>query len=240
MAYDPRFGGGVRVAVCHFGDDALDSIVTAAGPGGGPHVRVWNADGSPNGGGFMAYDPGFSGGVYVGCGDVDPSNPGDEIITGAGAGGGPHVKVFDRDGNLRGQFMAYDPHFTGGVRVAASGPDVVTAPGPGGGPHLRLWSVLGVEMAGWMAYDPSFTGGVYVAGGNVLGDATPEVITGAGEAGGPHVRVWNQTGQEQTAFMAFQTTSDHGARVAAAHVPGGAIVAGSGTGGPSLMRVITL
>ena len=37
--------------------------------------------------------------------------------------------------------------------------------------------------------------------------------------------------------MAFQTASDHGARVAAARVPGGAVVAGSGTGGPSLMRV---
>ncbi|HVT75716.1 MAG TPA: SpoIID/LytB domain-containing protein, partial [Acidimicrobiales bacterium] len=74
MAYDPHFTGGVRVAVCHFGDDALDSIVTSPGPGGGPHVRVWNADGSPHNGGFMAYDPGFTGGVYVGCGDVDPTN----------------------------------------------------------------------------------------------------------------------------------------------------------------------
>ena len=124
----------MRVAVCHFGADATDSIVTSPGAGGGPHVRVWNADGSPQSGGFMAYDPGFIGGVYVACGDVDPANPGDEIITGAGAGGGPHVKVFVRDGNLLGEFMAYDPKFTGGVRVAGSGANIVTAPGPGGGP----------------------------------------------------------------------------------------------------------
>jgi SpoIID/LytB domain protein len=240
MAYDGKFSGGVRVAVCHFGEDALDSIVTAPGAGGGPHVRVWNADGSAYSGGFMAYDPSFTGGVYVGCGDVDPAHPGDEIITGAGPGGGPHVKIFDRDGNVLGQFMAYDPKFTGGVRVAASGANVVTGPGPGGGPHVRLFNLLGTEMGGWMAYDPAFTGGVYVAGGNVTGDEAPEVITGAGEAGGPHVRVFNQTGGEITGFMAFQTSSDHGARVAAAHVPDGAVIAGSGTGGPSLMRVIVL
>src|SRR5205085_77423 len=83
-------GGGVRVAVCHFGEDATDSIVTSPGAGGGPHVRVFNAAGVAAGGGFMAYDPTFTGGVYVGCGDVDPTNTGDEIITGPGAGGGPH------------------------------------------------------------------------------------------------------------------------------------------------------
>jgi hypothetical protein len=188
----------------------------------------------------MAYDPGFSGGVYVACGDVDPTNAGDEIITGPGAGGGPHIKVFDRNGNLLSQFMAYDPGFTGGVRVAGATNMLVTGPGPGGGPHVRIFSLAGLELGGFMAYDPKFTGGVYVAAGNVTGDAAPEVITGAGEAGGPHVRVFNTQGSETTGFMAFQTTSDHGARVAAAHVPGGAVVAGSGTGGPSLLRVITL
>ena len=188
----------------------------------------------------MAYDPGFTGGVYVGCGDVDPTNPGEEIITGPGAGGGPHIRIFDRDGNLRGEFMAYDPKFTGGARVAGSGNLVVTAPGPGGGPHVRLFGLGGVEVAGFMAYSPTFTGGVYVAGGNVTGDAGAEVITGAGEAGGPHVRGFNTQGNEVVGFMAFQTSSDHGARVAAAHVPDGAVVAGSGPGGPSLMRVITL
>jgi SpoIID/LytB domain protein len=240
MAYDPKFSGGVRVAVCHFGEDALDSIVTAPGAGGGPHVRVFNAAGVAAGGGFMAYDPSFTGGLYVGCGDVDPTNPGDEIITGPGAGGGPHVKVFDRDGNVRGQFMAYDPKFTGGVRVAGGPGFVVTAPGPGGGPHVRLFNLVGAEMGGFMAYASNFTGGVYVAAGNVFGDGGPEVITGAGDAGGPHVRVFATGGNELTGFMAFQTSSDHGARVAAAHVPGGAVVAGSGTGGPSLLRVIPL
>lgn len=241
MAYVPKFSGGVRVAVCRFaGDDATDSIVTAPGPGGGPHVRVFSASGAPLGGGFMAYDPSFTGGVYVGCGDIDPTNPGDEIITGAGPGGGPHVKVLDRNGNVRDQFFAYDAKFTGGVRVAGAANMLVTAPGPGGGPHVRLFGLGGLDVGGFMAYAPTFTGGVYVASGNVAGDAGPEVVTGAGEAGGPHVRIFSTNGVEVTGFMAFQTPRDHGARVAVAHLPSPAIVAGSGTGGPSLIRVIAL
>ncbi|MEY2426622.1 MAG: hypothetical protein QOI61_2194 [Actinomycetota bacterium] len=240
MAYDPNFGGGVRVAACQLGEDATDSIVTAPGPSGGPHVRVFDASGVPVGGGFMAYAPNFTGGIYVGCGDIDPTNPGEEIITGAGAGGGPHVRVFDRDGNLRTEFYAYDSRFTGGVRVAGSGNMVVTGPGAGGGPHVRLFTLGGVDVGGFMAYASNFAGGIYVAGGDVIGDAVPEIITGAGETGGPHVRVFNAAGSELNGFMAFATASDHGARVAAARVPGGAVVAGSGTGGPSLLNVITL
>ncbi len=240
MAYDSKFGGGVRVAACQLGEDTTDSIVTAPGASGGPHVRIFNASGNPVSGGFMAYAPNFTGGIYVGCGDIDPTNPGEEIITGAGAGGGPHVRVFDRDGGLRTEFYAYDSRFTGGVRVAGSGNAVVTGPGPGGGPHVRLFTLGGVDVGGFMAYAQNFAGGIYVAGGDVIGDAVPEVITGAGDTGGPHVRVFNAAGSELHGFMAFPTSTGRGARVAAARVPGGAVVAGSGIGTPSSLRVTTL
>src|SRR5262245_59116992 len=62
---------------------------------------------------------------------------GDLLVTGSGVGGGPHVKVFDAStGALRFEFAAYDPAFTGGVRVATADvtgdriPDILTAPGP--------------------------------------------------------------------------------------------------------------
>jgi len=241
FAYSTGFLGGVRVAVCNlYNDGAPEEIVTAPGPGGGPHVRLFSRDGNSISPGFMAYNPGFSGGVYVGCGDVDPANPGDEIITGAGAGGGPHVRVFDKDGRLLSEFLAYDSRFDGGVRVASAGNRIVTAPGAGGGPHVRVLGPTGVEVGGFFAYAPSFSGGVYVAGGDVLGDGTEEIVTGAGESGAAHVRVFSPGGAELLGLYAFETGNDRGARVAAGRIPGGALVAGSGGGRQALVRVLPL
>ena len=50
--------------------------------------------------GFFAYDPGFAGGVFVACGDVDGDGR-PEIVTGPGAGSGPEVDVFSASGQRR-------------------------------------------------------------------------------------------------------------------------------------------
>jgi hypothetical protein len=200
LAYDPAFHGGVRVAVGNVDTSSnLNEIITGAGPGGGPHVRVFSSGGTPLGPGFFAYDPAFTGGVFVAAGDVDPA-AGDEIVTGAGAGGGPHVRVFSGPGGtpVGNGFFAYDLAFHGGVNVAVGNVDnsgskeIVTGPGVGGGPDVRVFAATGSEIGkGFFAYDPAFRGGVFVASGNVDGQAGDEIVTGAGPGGGPHVRAFS-------------------------------------------------
>jgi hypothetical protein len=169
MAYDPVFHGGVRVAVGDVDGDSFADIITAPGPGGGPHVRAWHPDGNEIGG-FMAYASNFTGGVFVAAADVD-GDAVDEIVTGPGAGGGPHVRIFTPDGAEVGGFMAFAPNFTGGVSVGRSGDDIAgpddiaVGAGPGGGPHVKILDADGNELDGFMAYDPNFHGGVFVAGG---------------------------------------------------------------------------
>ena len=71
---------------------------------------------------FYAYDPAFTGGVDVAAADVTGDGVA-EIITGAGPGGGPHVRAFSLAGGVVTEvasFYAYDPAFTGGVHVAAA------------------------------------------------------------------------------------------------------------------------
>ena len=65
----------------------------AAGPGGGPNVTVYGANGILRHS-FFAYDADFGGGVFVAVGDVNNDGCG-EVVTGAGAGGGPNVSLFD-------------------------------------------------------------------------------------------------------------------------------------------------
>src|SRR5439155_27166985 len=94
LAYTANFAGGVRVATGDVNGDGVPDIITAPGAGGGPHIKVFDGATGQLITQFMAYTPSFAGGVYVAAGDVNGDGKAD-IITGAGAGGGPHVKVFD-------------------------------------------------------------------------------------------------------------------------------------------------
>lgn len=206
FAYDPRFRGGADVAAGDLDGDGIDEIITGAGRGGGPHVQAFKTDGTVVAS-FFAYDSRFSGGVYVGAGDIDGDGR-DEIITGPGAGGGPNVKAFKYDGRQIASYFPYNPKFSGGVDVSAGDvagdgrAEIVTAAGPGGGPHVRVMSYVGDTatpvqyLNDFFAYDSgSFFGGVRVSVGNVqTSSAKSEILTAPQSSGGPHIKMFNGSG----------------------------------------------
>jgi hypothetical protein len=117
MAYNSGFLGGVYVAAGYTAGSGHANIITGAGPGGGPHVEVFDGLSLSVLQSFMAYDPSFTGGVRVAARDTVGDGKAD-IVTGAGPGGGPEVRIFD-DGSslLLDDFFAYPTTFLGGVYV---------------------------------------------------------------------------------------------------------------------------
>ncbi len=251
LAYDAAFRGGVNVSLADpfgFGDPYL---VTGAGPGGTPHVRVWHYDGAAfqEVSNIFPYDLSFRGGVHVAVGPIRRFGDQPGIVVAPGPGGGPHVRVMDVMGNVTTEFMAYDPSFTGGVNVAISQLQpggltagyIVTAPGPGGGPHVKLFSPVGSLANQFLAYDPSFRGGVSLAVGDFegLNNGSIDIATGAGAGGAAHVRLWHSLGHPADTgpfaeFLAYDPRFTGGVSVAASDLDGNGaveVITGAGPGG---------
>ena len=105
-------------------------------------------------------------------------------IAGAGVGGGPHVRVFNKDGRvINPGFFAYDENFRGGVNVACAdvngdGIDyIVTGPGLGGDPEIRVFDKDGTMLIEpFMAYESSEKKGIEVSTADLDDDGIFEII----------------------------------------------------------------
>lgn len=211
LAFGPDFNASVSIA------SNESKIVVGAGLGGGPQVRIFDKT-SKLENQFFAYNEKFRGGVNVAVGDLDGDGRA-EIVTGAGPGGGPHVRIFDLAGNLKGQFFAYEDSFLGGVKVKVANvlglktkdqQEIIVSPGPGRLAEVKIFSRYGQEFKKFLAYDNNFSNGVNLAVGDLNKDGLSEIITGAGPGGAPHVRAFDGQGNLKASFYALESDFEGG------------------------------
>lgn len=159
--------GGVDVATGDTNGDGTDEIIVGFGRGSEPYVQVTSHDGAVLSS-FLAYPQKFRGGLNVATADLDGDGR-DEIITGAGPGGGPEVRVFQFTGELVASFNAYEGEFRGGVDIdgfsattGAAG-TIVTVSGPGRVTEARIFSSLGTLVNAWNVYTSATVNGGRIA-----------------------------------------------------------------------------
>ena len=223
------FYGEVRVSSnSDFDGDGVNDVVAAAGPSGGPRVSIFSGATGNILLDFFAYNTSFSGGVFVASGDVTGDGVPD-LITGAGATGGPHVIVWDgislthNSPVSKASFFAYAPTFLGGVSVATGDltgdgtREIITGAGIGGGPQVNVYSSGNFSLIHtFFAYDTRFAGGIFVAAGNLDGDQHAEIITGTGQGGDSKVNFFDgQNFQMLGSFSPYQQGYNGAVRVGA-------------------------
>lgn len=176
------------------------------------------------------------------------------IITGAGSGGGPHVRAFYSDGTARTQpdhLFAFEESYHGGVHVASGDIDgddkneIVVGAGREKEPLVKIFEEDGTLVSEFLVYESHITGGVFVACGDVDGNGRDEIITGVPEGYGPHVRVFDGRNGQATVtpgFFAYDPSFRNGIRVASGDLDGDGkaeIITGTGMGGGTHVRTFT-
>ncbi len=163
-------------------------VVFGAPNGADPMVGVYRANGKEYAK-FQAYASNFKGGVRVATINNDSSNHDNyatpEIVTGAGEGGGPHVRVFKASGALSSEFFAYDKASDRGVNIAVGDVngdginEIITAVGSNVSRDVVAWSERGVEVLRFKASHFSASSPLEVMTLNTDHDSASEIaVTG--------------------------------------------------------------
>lgn len=177
LAYPHSFQGGAHLTTIDLAGDGKKEIVTSPGPGGGPHVRLWNGDLTNIGRDFFAFDQSMRDGITV---TTVRTLTGPQIVVAPESWNEPVIRRYSLglDAHLEKEFNAFDATSKNGVTVAAvdvngDGIDEIAAAQNGGTtPEVRLFDLNGGKMASYLVADPTYRGGLslgaYGAGGQLL------------------------------------------------------------------------
>ena len=202
FAFEPTFMGGVYVATGDINADGYADVIVGAGQTGGPRVKVFNGAAGyaintiAPAMDFFAYDPSFTGGVTVSAGNRD-TQQGDEVITGAGVGGGPNIRSFNAAGQLIDNFFAFSTGITSGIFIAAGyvdsdgTADIIAGTGFGTTTQVAAFFSTGARPTA-LPFTNVFIGGARV--GVVVNSLGQEAFAAAaGPGGGPQVNIFNSS-----------------------------------------------
>lgn len=206
LAYAENFKGGVNLASADVDGDRNKEIITGAGKGGGPHVRVFKSDGALLKQ-FFAYDLKFTGGVNVAAQDLDALGKA-KIITAPQSGYKPLIRIFNYDGTLLKEFLAFNQNFKGGVSLALGEfngdkePEIIAASGSGQAPLVRIFTQQGKLIKEFLAGDKNYRHGIKISAADLYSDARSEIVVAPQGNASAKVRIFSSSGELDFEWLA--------------------------------------
>lgn len=110
------------------------------------------------------------------------------------------IQIYGVDNKLQSSFKLPSANDAGGASLALGDlgtdgvPEIVIGMGLGNEPRVHILRKNGTEISSFLAYDKKMGLGVNVAVCDIDGDGTNEIVTAAQRGGGPHIRLFTNTG----------------------------------------------
>jgi len=242
------FYAAARVATGDVNGDGVVDYIYGAGPNYKPLVVIRDGKTNAEINRFLAFSPMFTGGIYVGAGDVDRDGFADVLVS-SGPGMRATVNLFSGRRGYQLPSPALGLVNTNGIRVAGGDingdgyADILIGSGEQQAGEVRAYSGKAVieesdnpllrviNVGDTESLVPT---GIYVAAADMTGDGIADIVTGSDVA--PAVRIFDGlTGQLMQNPLDLGSRYAGGIRVAAR---GGLLIAANGPGKPPLMKIL--
>ena len=190
----------------------------------------------------------FKGGTSLAAGDIN-GDGNDELIVGAGPGGGPQIEVYSASGKRLLSFFTLDKKVTSGIYVGAGDlnndglAEIIVGP-QSGQPTVEVYSATGQRIIKFKAFEKSYTGGVRVAIVPGRNNQVGQLVTASGSAREVEIRVYDAGGRTvNITWLPLKKFSGEGVSIAAGWsdtYQQDVIIAGRGSGQRPLVQVYGL
>lgn len=223
FAYNQKFRGGVRLAMGDVNGDGTEEIVTGAGPGGGPHVRVFDLNGSLINQ-FYSFETDDRQGIFVTTADVNRDGI-DEIIVTPDQGGNGQVRIFNQRGEMQGAFYPFG-RTQSAVHVAVGNFDddpeaeiVATLSGHDKDHRVRIFDANGRYVREFTALDMTKTG-LRVSAVRRVNQQMDDIVISSDTGSSPWLVVYSATGEKKSANLAYSPNFLGGVSLAVGDIDG--------------------
>lgn len=187
----------------------------------GAFSRVFDAQGKTLRNGFFSYDSAYASGAKLAQVDLDGDKK-DETIVALGNS----LRIISQ--NKTTIIVPFGKNFKDNLNFAFGDvngdgrKEIIVAGETSGGGEVRVYRDNGeLLVLPWRTFGSRYSGGVNLAIGDLENDGQAEVIVGAGQGGGPQVRIFSYQGRLLSGgFFAYDPRWRSGVRVAAGDVNG--------------------